>query len=80
MSQNGDELGELLLIPKIGRAKARALYDGGYKNVADIAVADPLDLSKVPGISLEHAKEIVNYVKIMGSADSGDSLQVNNCF
>lgn len=70
MQENGDNLVELLLLPKIGRAKAKVLHSHGYKNVADIAAADPLELSKVPGISLELAKEMVNFVKVMGSADS----------
>ncbi len=73
MQENGDNLVELLLLPKIGRAKAKVLYSHGYKNIADIAAADPLDLSKVPGISLELAKEMVSFVKVMGSADSEDT-------
>ena len=73
MQENGDKLVELLLLPKIGRAKAKVLHSHGYKNIADIAAADPLELSKVPGISLELAKEMVNFVKVMGSADSEKS-------
>ena len=81
MQQNGDELVELLLMPKIGRAKAKVLYSHGYKNIADIAAADPLDLSKVPGISLELAKELIKFVNIMGSAHglSDDSSETHKC-
>ena len=70
MQENGVNLVELLLLPKIGRAKAKILYSHGYKNIADIAAADPLELSKVPGISLELAKDMVNFVKVMGSSAS----------
>ncbi len=54
------ELVELVQIEGIGRARARALYDAGFRTVEDIAMSDPREISRrVRGIGEKLAKLIV---------------------
>jgi excinuclease UvrABC nuclease subunit len=50
-------------IPNIGTAKAKCLYDAGFKNLADIKNSSIDELSKIKGISKNFAKEIIEYLK-----------------
>jgi uncharacterized repeat protein (TIGR01451 family) len=68
MYETDDDLVELLLIPKVGRARARALHAAGFKSISDIAQADPRVLSKVPGIGLEIARGIIKSASDIFSA------------
>ncbi len=45
-----EELLELVKLPNIGRKRARALYNAGFRSVDDILRAKPADLLKVEGI------------------------------
>ncbi len=69
------ELVELVQIEGVGRARARALYDAGFRTIEDLASATPqLLASKVRGIGEKLAKLIIesakeklrsgNYVKV----------------
>ncbi len=53
----------LMNIPNIGTAKAKCLYDAGFKNIADIKNSSIDELSKIKGISKNFAKEIIEYLK-----------------
>ncbi|MBU4032069.1 MAG: zinc ribbon domain-containing protein, partial [Candidatus Thermoplasmatota archaeon] len=68
MYETDDDIMDLLLIPRIGRARARSLYSAGYRNAADIAAVDPTELAKVPGISLEMARVFVTFCTVMDAA------------
>ncbi len=52
----------LMNIPNIGTAKAKCLYDAGFKNLADIKNSSIDELSKIKGISKKSAKEIIEYL------------------
>lgn len=79
MYDTDDDLVELLMIPKVGRAKARALFASGYKSLRDIAKADPEALSQVPGIGPELARNIVWYASDIDSTPSPvDKLETVN--
>ncbi len=45
-----EELLPLVAIPGIGRARARRLYNHGYKTIHDLIITDPRELLKIPGI------------------------------
>ncbi len=58
------ELVELVQIEGVGRARARALYDAGFRTIQDIANANPREISrKVKGIGDKLAKIIVESAK-----------------
>jgi len=59
-----EELLELTLIPGVGRVRARILYMHGYKSLQDLAEATVEKLSKLPGIGVETAKRIIEYVSL----------------
>ena len=61
MIDTDDDIVELLMIPRIGRKKARALFAAGYKTIEDIAKAKIEDLEKVPGIWDELATEMKDF-------------------
>lgn len=50
----------LVMIPGIGRVRARALYYHGYKSPTDIKRASVNELIKVPGIGEKLAKKLLN--------------------
>jgi hypothetical protein len=52
----------LMNIPNIGTAKAKCLYDAGFKNLADIKNSSIDELSKIKGINKRSAKEIIEYL------------------
>ncbi|NPA22933.1 MAG: DEAD/DEAH box helicase [Crenarchaeota archaeon] len=54
------ELVELVQLEGVGRARARALYEAGYRTIEDVARADPREISRrVKGIGERLAKIIV---------------------
>ncbi|RLG61816.1 hypothetical protein DRN87_01500 [Candidatus Geothermarchaeota archaeon] len=53
------ELVPLVQIPKIGRRRARALYNHGYKTLSTLAKARLEDLISIPRIGISTAKEIL---------------------
>ncbi|MDP8002678.1 MAG: ski2-type helicase [Caldisphaera sp.] len=55
------ELLQLVTIPEIGRVRARRLYNAGYKNLIDLAIADPKKLLKVNGIGPNVASKIMEF-------------------
>lgn len=57
-----NDLLELVGIPNVGRVRARALFKGGYVNIAKIRAAPELSLAKLPGIGPKLAKIIKNSV------------------
>ncbi|MEM1685804.1 MAG: DEAD/DEAH box helicase [Acidilobaceae archaeon] len=56
------ELLPLVVIPKIGRVRARRLYNAGYKTIQDLIFADPRDLLKIPGIGPQTVKAIMDFL------------------
>ncbi len=56
------ELIPLVAIPKIGRVRARRLYEAGYKAIHELALASPQDLLKIPGIGPGIVREILEYL------------------
>ena len=58
MIETDDDIVELLMIPRIGRKKARALYAAGYESIGDVANADVKDLAKERLPSGRHADRI----------------------
>jgi uncharacterized repeat protein (TIGR01451 family) len=65
MYQTDEDLIELLLIPNVGRARAKALFSAGYHTLEDIAKAEPADILKIHGIGADIAASIVDYAREM---------------
>ncbi len=59
-----EELAELVKIEGIGRARARLLYNAGFKSLEDIKNADIKELERIKGIGRKLAEKIKN--KAMG--------------
>ncbi|WP_457742834.1 ATP-dependent DNA helicase [Thermococcus sp.] len=59
-----EELLELVKLPNIGRKRARALYNAGFRSVADIASAKPAELLEVEGIGAKILDGIYRYLGI----------------
>ncbi len=68
MNNTDDDFAELVLIPGVGRAKARALFNAGYRTLEEIGKADTRALAKVPGIGLDLARSMQDFAVIMASA------------
>jgi helicase len=67
-----EELVELVKLPHVGRVRARGLYNSGYRCLADIANASPEELaSKVPGLGVSRAREIIEYANRLLAKESG---------
>ncbi len=58
-----EELIPLVMIPDIGRKRARTLYNNGYRSLMDIRRATLQDLASLPGIGVKTARKILEYVK-----------------
>ncbi len=54
-----EELVPLTLIPEVGRKRARALYNHGFKTILDLKKAELHDLISIPGIGPKLAKKII---------------------
>ncbi|CAI1493084.1 putative enzyme [Thermococcus nautili] len=59
-----EELLELVRLPNIGRKRARALYNAGFKSVEAIANAKPAELLEVEGIGAKILDGIYRYLGI----------------
>jgi rubrerythrin len=77
MSDTDDDLLELLLIPKVGKARAKILHAAGFRTCNDLARADPEDIANLPGISPELARSIVDYALHAASVSVSDQLEVS---
>ncbi len=66
-----EELVQLVSIPGIGRVRARRLYDHGYRSLVDLAQADPLELSRIPGIGPRIARQILEF---LGRGEEAEKL------
>ncbi len=58
-----EELMDLVEIPNIGRARARTLFNNGYKTRKDLEKANAIDLIKLPGFGKELVRSIIESVK-----------------
>ena len=74
-----EELLELVSLHGIGRVRARALYQQGWKTLRDLQKADPNELARIPSIGPSVAKrikeqvgEIIDVKAIEGQAALGD--------
>ena len=56
------ELLPLVAIPKVGRVRARRLYNAGYRTLHDLIQADPEKLLKIPGIGPGVVKAIMEFL------------------
>lgn len=59
-----EELLELVKLPNIGRRRARALYNAGFRSVDDILKAKPKDLLQVEGIGLKILEGIYRHLGV----------------
>ena len=55
----------MLLIPNVGRARAKALFSAGYHTLEDIAKAEPTDIVSIHGIGGEMAASIIDFARKM---------------
>ena len=55
-----EELVDLVKIRYVGRKRARALWNSGYKSIEDIANAEPINLMVVRGIGKKLAEQLIN--------------------
>ena len=67
-----EELLSLVLVKGIGRIRAKILYEKGYKTIKDIALANPEDLEKLPGIGKQLSRELINQARSVHYASSSD--------
>ncbi|MEM0340399.1 MAG: DEAD/DEAH box helicase [Acidilobaceae archaeon] len=58
------ELLPLVAIPKIGRVRARRLYEAGYRTLQDLMLARPEDLLKIPGIGPATVEAIMEFLGV----------------
>jgi len=61
-----EELLELVRLPNIGRRRARALYNAGFRSAEDIAKAKPKELLEVEGIGLKVLEGIYRHLGVGG--------------
>ncbi len=73
MSTSDDHLVELLLIPGIGRAKARILYSAGFRSLQELVECPFDELSGIPGIGKSLAYSIRDYAEMMVDVDGEPS-------
>ncbi len=58
-----EELLDLVSLREVGRVRARALYEEGFKSISDLRKAKIEDLIKIRGIGYEVAKKILEQVR-----------------
>jgi len=63
------ELLDLVRLKNVGRVRARRLFNMGYRNVTDIANADPAKLAMMPGIGEKLAQSIIKDAIIIKEKD-----------
>ncbi|MEN2999907.1 MAG: DEAD/DEAH box helicase [Acidilobaceae archaeon] len=56
------ELLPLVAIPRIGRVRARRLYNAGYRGIHDLATASPEELLKISGIGPQTVRAIMDFL------------------
>lgn len=56
------ELLPLVVIPKIGRVRARRLYQAGYRTLHDLMLADPEKLLRIQGIGPSIVRTIMEFL------------------
>jgi helicase len=56
------ELLPLVAIPRIGRVRARRLYQAGYRTLHDLMLADPEKLLRIQGIGPSIVKTIMEFL------------------
>jgi N utilization substance protein A len=67
-------LAEMAAIPNVGEAVATAMFQMGWRNLRDVAIADAEELAQVPGIgSVERAEQIIEVADDVASG----KLQLN---
>ncbi|MFY0541745.1 helix-hairpin-helix domain-containing protein [Nannocystis pusilla] len=67
-------LAEMAAIPGVGDAVALAMFQMGWRNLRDVAIADAEELAQVPGVgSTERAEQII---EVADDAASG-KLELN---
>ncbi len=59
-----EELLELVKIPNVGRARARILFDAGFKTLEDLKKASPRKLMTLKGIGPETVKAIYDFLGV----------------
>ncbi|WP_297501327.1 helix-hairpin-helix domain-containing protein, partial [Thermococcus sp.] len=59
-----EELLELVKLPNIGRKRARALYNAGFRTVEELARAKPAELLRVGGIGVKVLEGIYRHLNI----------------
>jgi len=69
-----EELLPLLSLKGIGRRRARALYEAGYRTVKDIAFASPEELEKIPNIGRVLSREIIEQARLLYNAGSSNRV------
>jgi len=69
------ELVELVQVEGVGRARARALYDAGFRTIEDLARATPQQLTRVKGIGEKLAKIIIESAR--EKLQRGDYVKVS---
>ncbi|MBP1911166.1 ATP-dependent DNA helicase [Thermococcus stetteri] len=67
-----EELLELVRLPNIGRKRARALYNAGFRSVEDIVRAKPKDLLQVEGIGLKILEGIYRHLGVEYTVPKAD--------
>ena len=65
------ELLPLVVIPKIGRVRARRLYNAGYRTIHDLLTVDPERLLRIPGIGPAIVKSIMEFLGRTWESRSG---------
>jgi len=70
-----EELLPLIVIPGIGRVRARILYNHGYKTLHDLAAADPARIARIPGIGPGTVKSIVEFFGGTYEGGGGEGLE-----
>ena len=66
-----EELLPLVAIPGIGRVRARRLYKAGYRSLHELALADPRELARIPGIGSATVRAILEF---LGRREDVDKL------
>ncbi|MEM1619519.1 MAG: DEAD/DEAH box helicase [Fervidicoccaceae archaeon] len=66
-----EELVELVLLPGIGRVRARRLYNAGFRSLEDVARAQPSEIARVEGIGEKIAREAVELARALIAGGAG---------